>query len=139
LTLLLYSPCLCCPSFLWYYVVYLIWHESVQIFLIVCLYLWCHWRPNSSDWDGSGPINQFNPATRVCLSYARTYISNLYTSWSPSFVFNDLNTVISNHVNSVHVPSVSYHDVWNVRKTTSGVYAITETTSTYDTRRCGRL
>jgi hypothetical protein len=30
-----------------------------------------------------------------------------------------------------HVPSFSCHDVWNVRQTTSGVYAITVTTSTY--------
>jgi hypothetical protein len=53
---------------------------------------------------------------------------------------NQNNTVVSNHVNSDHVPSFSCHDVsWsNVRQTTSGVYAITVTTSTYS-RRCGRL
>jgi hypothetical protein len=49
------------------------------------------------------------------------------------------NMVVSNHVNSDHVPSFSCLDVWNVRQTTSGVYAITVTTSTYHSRRCGRL
>jgi hypothetical protein len=31
------------------------------------------------------------------------------------------NTVVSNHVNSDHVPSFSCHDVWNARQTTSGL------------------
>ena len=46
------------------------------------------------------------------------------------------NTVVSNHVNSDHVPSFSCHDVWNVRQTTctSGVWAITVTRSTYSRR-----
>jgi len=48
-------------------------------------------------------------------------------------------TVVSNHVNSDHVPSFSCLNVWNVRETTPGVYAITVTTSTYHSRRCGRL
>jgi hypothetical protein len=39
--------------------------------------------------------------------------------------------LVSNHVNSDHVPSFSCHDVWNVRQTTSGVYAITVTTSVF--------
>ena len=47
--------------------------------------------------------------------------------------------VVSNHVNSDHIPYFSCHDVWNVRQTTSGVYAITVTTSTYHSRRYGRL
>jgi hypothetical protein len=34
---------------------------------------------------------------------------------------NSTNTVVSNHVNSDHVPSFSCLDVWNVRQTTSGV------------------
>jgi len=46
--------------------------------------------------------------------------------------------VVSNHVNSDHVQSFSCLDVWNVRRTTSGVYAIT-VTSTYHSRRCSRL
>ena len=49
------------------------------------------------------------------------------------------NTVVSNHVNSDHVPPFSCHDSWNVRQTTSGVYTIIVTTSTYHSRRCGRL
>jgi hypothetical protein len=47
--------------------------------------------------------------------------------------------IVSNHVISDHVPSFSCHDVWNVRQTTSGVYTITVTMSTYRSRRCGRL
>ena len=49
------------------------------------------------------------------------------------------NTVVSNHVNSDHVPSFSCLDVWTNRQATSGVYAITVTTSAYHSRRCGRL
>jgi hypothetical protein len=49
------------------------------------------------------------------------------------------NTVVSNHVNSYHVPSFSCLDVWTNRQGTSGVYAITVTTSAYHSRRCGRL
>jgi hypothetical protein len=41
------------------------------------------------------------------------------------------NTVVSNHVNSDHVPSFSCLDVWTNRQATSGVYAIT--THTIDT------
>jgi hypothetical protein len=39
-----------------------------------------------------------------------------------------------NHANSDHVPSFSSLDVWNVRLMTSGVYAITVTTSKYHSR-----
>ena len=49
------------------------------------------------------------------------------------------NTVVSNQVYSDHVLSFSCLDVWNVRLMISGVYAITVTTSTYYSRRCGRL
>jgi hypothetical protein len=49
------------------------------------------------------------------------------------------NTVVSNHVNSDHVPSFSCLDVLFSRQTTSAVYAITVTTSAYHSRRCGRL
>ena len=48
-------------------------------------------------------------------------------------------TVVSNHVNSDHVPFFSCLDVWANRQATSGVYAITVTTSAYHCRRCGRL
>ena len=37
------------------------------------------------------------------------------------------NTVVSNHVNSDHVPSFPCLDVWTNRQATSGVYAITVT------------
>jgi hypothetical protein len=37
------------------------------------------------------------------------------------------------------VPSFSCLDVWNAWQTTSGVYAITVTTSAYHSRRCSRL
>ena len=53
--------------------------------------------------------------------------------------WNEINTVVSNHVNSDHVPSFSCLDVETNRQATSGVYAITVTTSAYDSRRCGRL
>ena len=46
----------------------------------------------------------------------------------------ETNAVVSNHVNSDHVL-----DVWTPWETTSGVYAITVTTSAYHSRRCGRL
>jgi hypothetical protein len=49
------------------------------------------------------------------------------------------NTLVSNHVKSEHVPSFSCFDVWNVRQTTSAVYAITVATWAYHSRRCGRL
>ena len=46
------------------------------------------------------------------------------------------NTVVSNHVNSDHVPSFSCLDVWITWQTTSGVYVITVTTSAFHSRRC---
>jgi hypothetical protein len=46
---------------------------------------------------------------------------------------------VSIFVNSDHVPSFSCLDVWNAWQTTSGVYAITVTTSAFHSRRCGRL
>ena len=50
----------------------------------------------------------------------------------------NFNTVVSNHVNSDHVPSFSCLDFWTNRQATSGVYAsITVTTSAYHSRRCG--
>ena len=56
-----------------------------------------------------------------------------YHTWKRCF-----NTVVSNHVNSDHVPSFSCLDVWNARQTTSGDYAITVTTLAYHSRRCGQ-
>ena len=52
---------------------------------------------------------------------------------------NMMNTVVSNHVNSDHVPSFSFPDVWNARQTTSGVHAIKVITSAYHSRRYGIL
>jgi hypothetical protein len=57
----------------------------------------------------------------------------------PSLSWSHCNTVVSNHVNSDHVPSFSCLDVWTNRQATSGVYAITVTTSAYHSRWSGRL
>jgi hypothetical protein len=77
----------------------------------------------------------------LLLLFYNSVFSNEHNSFSKLSVKGSLacNTVVSNHVNSDHVPSFSCHDVWDVRQTTSGVYAITVTTSTYHSRRCGRL
>jgi len=44
-------------------------------FLIVCLYMDCGWRSNHGG-EGLDPIKLFNPSTCLCLSQARTWISN---------------------------------------------------------------
>ena len=74
-----------------------------------------------------------NSAKRREIQYENITIEKLIPHWT--------NTVVSNYVNSNHVPSFSCHDVWNVRQTTSGVYAISVTTSTYHicSRRWSRL
>jgi hypothetical protein len=60
----------------------------------------------------------------------------LYLRLSASSKENDLPLCIfSNHVNSDHAPSFSCLDVWTNRQATSGVYAITVTTSAYHSRR----
>ena len=46
--------------------------ESVQVFVIVCLYINCRWR--GEGWD---PIIRFKPPTFVCLVQARTCIFNV--------------------------------------------------------------
>jgi hypothetical protein len=66
--------------------------------------------------------------------------SMIWGAWGDcSFYWYWWNTVVSNHVNSDHVPSFSCLDVSTNRQATSGVYAITVTTSAYHSRRCGRL
>ena len=65
--LLFYCPCLCC-LFLWECAVFVRGSESVQIFLIVCSYLYCHWRFNYQEgegwrfnyqeWEDSDPIKR---------------------------------------------------------------------------------
>ena len=67
------------------------------------------------------------------------YFNESYKIFSQKTQFFNVNTVVSNHVNTDHVPPISCYDVWNVRQTTPGVYAITLTTSTYHSRRCSRL
>ena len=64
------------------------------------------------------------------------HLSRRLWSWNSK---KENNTVVSNHVNSDHVPSFSCLDVWTNRQATSGVYAITVTTSAYHSRICGRL
>jgi ABC-type amino acid transport system permease subunit len=80
------------------------------------------------------PIFKNKPALiKLCfLSYSTHH------SWK-IFTFMRYNTVVLNHVNSDHVLSFSCLDIWKVRQTTSGVYAITVTTSAYHSRRLGRL
>ena len=51
--------------------------ESVQVFFIICLYMYCRLR---SSYQRRDPINRCNPATFVCLSQARTWISNIICS-----------------------------------------------------------
>ena len=42
------------------------------------------------------------------------------------FKFHGVNTVVSNHINSDHVPTFSCLDVWTNRQATSGVYGMYE-------------
>jgi hypothetical protein len=51
----------------------------------------------------------------------------------------ETNTPLKLNLFSDHVPSISCLDVGTNRQATSGVYAITVTTSAYHSRRCGRL
>jgi hypothetical protein len=60
---------------------------------------------------------------------------NVHGTCSPCL----FNTLVSNYVNSDHVPYFSCLDVWNVKQITSGVYPMTVTTSKYNSRRCGIL
>jgi len=53
------------------------WVEVNCTFVIICLYLYCHWRSSYQEEEGWEPINQFNPATFACLSLVRTWISNI--------------------------------------------------------------
>jgi hypothetical protein len=54
-------------------------------------------------------------------------------------VVHQYGKIVSNHVNSDHVPSFSCLDLWSAWQATSGVYAIIVTTSAFHCRRCGRL
>ena len=44
-------------------------------FFIVCSDLYCHLRSNYQE-GGLGPINRFSSATFVCMSQAKTWVSN---------------------------------------------------------------
>ena len=50
--------------------------KSIQVFFIVCLCV-LPLEIQISRREGWDPINQFNPTTSVCLSQARTWISNI--------------------------------------------------------------
>ena len=77
--------------------------------------------------------------------HCKMILNDYYFTWCGGhFLYKGIqmcrwNTVASNHANSDHVPSFSCLNVWNVRQVTSDVYDITVTTSTYHSRRCGRL
>ena len=67
-------------------------------------------------------------------------INKMVSYWSD--VYTEINTVVSNIVNSDHVclfRVMTSEMLGKLRTCTSGVYAITVTTSTYHSRRCGRL
>ena len=76
---------------------------------------------------------KFPPLIKACALSTNCTMGNLATQHTymqsmsnlPRFItLQKYNTVVSNHVNSYHVPSFSCHDVSNVRQTTSGAYAI---------------
>ena len=51
------------------------WKQICACFFIVCLYMYCHWR--SIKKGGLGSHQPVNPATFLCLSQAKTRISNV--------------------------------------------------------------
>ena len=66
------------------------------------------------------------------MTHARvTYIHTVSTVYSSLLKENSCNMLVSNHVNSDHIPFILCLDVYNVRQTTSDGYVIAVTTSTY--------
>jgi hypothetical protein len=52
------------------------WKQICTCFFIGSLYyLYCRWRSNYQDGECWDPINLFNPATFLCLSQVRDWIS----------------------------------------------------------------
>ena len=73
-TLILYYPCLCCHSFLWWYVVFFSWSKSAcfyRLFYVLLLEI------KLSRWEGSVSLTGLTPAIFMWLSQARTRISNV--------------------------------------------------------------
>jgi hypothetical protein len=75
--MLLYSPCLNCHSFLWWYVVFSSESESVQVFFIICLCM--YWGQRSSYQKGRvwTLLNSLTMSHFLYLSQTRTWISNV--------------------------------------------------------------
>ena len=102
------------------------------------------WRHLSKYYDVENVAKKRDVAVRtiqnVDVSARPVFVSlfRVLQNWDKR-MYIEGNTVVSNHVNSDHVSSFSCRDVWKVRQTTSGVYAITVTTSAYHSRRFGRL
>ena len=57
--------------------VFLCGSKSAQIFFILCLYMYCHWRSIYQKGEDCDSINWSNPATCLSMSQSRTYISNV--------------------------------------------------------------
>ena len=69
LTLILYCPCLCCHSFLWWCVISWVEVNLHRFFFSLDILLLRRGR--------LGPINLFDPTTFLCLSRTRIWISNV--------------------------------------------------------------
>jgi hypothetical protein len=87
-----------------------------------------------------GDWTKFNETIAMCQFHRCMTMSTTWTRWKllPITIpvsYHIENTVVSNHVNSDHIPSFSCLDVWTPWQTTSGVYAITVTMSAYHSVR----
>ena len=80
MTLLVYCSELCGHSLWWNYVVFLSGSESVQVFYLFFSFLYMYsiaMEIQLSRGEGWDLIDRFNIATSMCLSQARTWISNV--------------------------------------------------------------
>jgi hypothetical protein len=75
--MLLYSPCLNCHSFLWWYVVFLSGCESVQVFFIICLWMHCSWRSSYQEGRVTTLLNGLTTSHLLYRSQTRTWNSNV--------------------------------------------------------------
>jgi hypothetical protein len=87
------------------YIFVIVLKESVQVFFIICLYMYCRWR---SSYQRGDPINRCNPATFLCLSQARIWISKVICSglicvqwvqlgWEVIVCFVDIGGIVDHH------------------------------------------
>ena len=72
---LLYCPCLCGHSFLWWYVVFCLEANLCRFFSFVSICICC-WRSSYQEGRVGIPLNGFPLLYVLCLSQARTWISN---------------------------------------------------------------